>query len=223
MWNAKFFPDARLNYAENMLVKNDDTPALIFRGEDKVRRSMSWRKLNDRGRAACIRRFRQGRHSSRATASAPSFPICRRRSSPFLPSPRSAAVWSSCSPDFGERGILDRFGQIAPRFLDRLRWLLLQRQDHSDLRDKIAAVLQGIAERRGGHHHRLSRRRATDISRTMPQRRRLRGLHLARQSWSRSNSRSCPSIIRSIFSIPRARPAFPNASSIAPAASCSSI
>ena len=43
MPGAKFFPDARLNYAENLLVKNDDTPALIFRGEDKVRQTMSWR------------------------------------------------------------------------------------------------------------------------------------------------------------------------------------
>jgi hypothetical protein len=46
MPGAKFFPDARLNYAENLLVKSDDTPALIFRGEDKVKKSMSWRELN---------------------------------------------------------------------------------------------------------------------------------------------------------------------------------
>src|SRR5207248_11458745 len=45
MRETRFFPDARLNYAENMLVKSDDTPALIFRGEDKVRRTMTWREL----------------------------------------------------------------------------------------------------------------------------------------------------------------------------------
>ncbi|HTN95609.1 MAG TPA: acetyl-coenzyme A synthetase N-terminal domain-containing protein, partial [Nordella sp.] len=46
MPGARFFPDARLNYAENLLVKSDDTPALIFRGEDKVRKTMTWRELN---------------------------------------------------------------------------------------------------------------------------------------------------------------------------------
>src|SRR5262245_54174695 len=44
MPGARFFPDARLNYAENLLRKSDDTPALIFRGEDKVRKVMSWRQ-----------------------------------------------------------------------------------------------------------------------------------------------------------------------------------
>src|SRR5439155_23658530 len=45
MREARFFPDARLNYAENMLVKADDTPALIFRCEDNVKRTMTQREL----------------------------------------------------------------------------------------------------------------------------------------------------------------------------------
>ena len=46
MPGAKFFPDARLNYAENMLRRTDDADALVFRGEDKVKRRMSWAELN---------------------------------------------------------------------------------------------------------------------------------------------------------------------------------
>ena len=73
--------------------------------------------LNDRCRAAAATPLLKRWASSPATASAPSCPTCRIRSPPFSPSPSLGAVWSSCSPDFGERGILDRFGQIAPRVL----------------------------------------------------------------------------------------------------------
>ena len=46
MPGARFFPDARLNYAENLLQRSDEADALIFRGEDRVRRRMSWAELN---------------------------------------------------------------------------------------------------------------------------------------------------------------------------------
>ena len=48
MPGGRFFPDARLNYAENLLRRNDDGPALVFRGEDKVKTAMTWRQLNAR-------------------------------------------------------------------------------------------------------------------------------------------------------------------------------
>jgi len=115
IWNARFFPEARLNYAANLLVKNDDTPALIFRGEDKVRQSMSWRMLNDRvarlGQALKAYGIKPG---DRVCAVVPNMPDTIAA---FLATASVGAVWSSCSPDFGERGILDRFGQIAPRVL----------------------------------------------------------------------------------------------------------
>ena len=46
MPGARFFPDAVLNFAENLLRRNDDTPALVFRGEDKVRKTVTWSELN---------------------------------------------------------------------------------------------------------------------------------------------------------------------------------
>ncbi|MBC8037844.1 MAG: AMP-binding protein, partial [Rhizobiales bacterium] len=115
MRDARFFPDARLNYAENLLRKSDDTPALIFRGEDKVRSSMTWRELN-----ASVARLHRALAASgikagdRVCAVVPNMPetiVC------FLAVASLGAIWSSCSPDFGASGILDRFGQIGPRVL----------------------------------------------------------------------------------------------------------
>lgn len=115
MPGGRFFPEARLNYAENLLVKSDDSDAVVFRGEDKVKRRMSWRELN----AAVARMHRalaaQGiAAGDRVCAVVPNMPetiVC------FLAVASLGAIWSSCSPDFGERGILDRFGQIAPKLL----------------------------------------------------------------------------------------------------------
>ncbi len=141
IWDARFFPDARLNYAENMLAKNDDTPAMIFRGEDKVRQMMSWRMLNDRvarlGQALKAYGIRPG---DRVCAVVPNMPDTIAA---FLATASVGAVWSSCSPDFGERGILDRFGQIAPRVLIASDGYYYAGKTirHGD---KIAAVLQEL-------------------------------------------------------------------------------
>ncbi len=115
MQDARFFPDARLNYAENLLRKSDDTPALIFRGENKVRSSMTWGELNaavgrmHRGLAAAG--VKPGDRVCAVVANMPETIVC------FLATASLGAIWSSCSPDFGVSGILDRFGQIAPSVL----------------------------------------------------------------------------------------------------------
>ena len=115
MRDARFFPDARLNYAENLLKKSDDTPALIFRGEAMVRSTISWRELN-----AAVARMHRAliaagiKAGDRVCAVVPNMPesiVC------FLATASLGAIWSSCSPDFGAAGILDRFGQIGPRVL----------------------------------------------------------------------------------------------------------
>ena len=89
MPGGRFFPDARLNYAENMLRRNDDGPALVFRGEDKVKIS------HDLAPAQCARGPNppcpcQERASSRATGFAPWCPIIPKPSWPFWPRPRWA-------------------------------------------------------------------------------------------------------------------------------------
>ena len=112
---AKFFPGSRLNFAENLLAKNDDSPALIFRGEDKVEKTVSWHELNNR-----VSQLNQAFLASGITASdrvcavVPNMPETIMA---FAGAASIGAIWSSCSPDFGEKGILDRFGQIEPEML----------------------------------------------------------------------------------------------------------
>ena len=112
MPGARFFPEARLNFAENLLRKTGSGDAIVFRGEDKVERRLSWdelRSLVSRLRAWFVA---QGvKPGDKVAAMMPNMPetvAC------MLAAASIGAVWSSCSPDFGERGVLDRFGQIEP-------------------------------------------------------------------------------------------------------------
>jgi acetoacetyl-CoA synthetase len=113
MPGARFLPDARLNFAENLLRRSDDGEALVFRGEDKAGSRMSWREL-----AALVSRLQQALAASgvgvgdRVAAMLPNMP---QAIASTLATASIGAFWSSCSPDFGERGVLDRFGQIEPK------------------------------------------------------------------------------------------------------------
>lgn len=112
MPGARFFPDARLNFAENLLKKSGDGDALIFRGEDKVARRLSWDELRDLvSRMQQLFRARGIKAGDRVVAMMPNMP---ETVAAMLAVTSLGAVWSSCSPDFGEQGVLDRFGQIEP-------------------------------------------------------------------------------------------------------------
>jgi acetoacetyl-CoA synthetase len=138
MPGGRFFPDARLNYAENQLRRNDDEPALIFWGEDKVKIAMTWRQLNARVAQTHRALARAGiKPGDRVCAVVPNHP---ETIVAFLAVASLGAIWSSCSPDFGERGILDRFGQIAPKLLFTCDAYFYAGKTHS-LSDKIAKVL----------------------------------------------------------------------------------
>ncbi|HXV37369.1 MAG TPA: acetoacetate--CoA ligase [Myxococcota bacterium] len=112
MPGARFFPDARLNFAENLLRRRDPAPALIFRGEDRVSRSLSFAGLY-----SDVSRLREQlgawgvRAGDRVAGYLPNMPEAVVA---MLATTSLGAIWSSCSPDFGVEGALDRFGQIAP-------------------------------------------------------------------------------------------------------------
>ncbi len=113
MPGAQFFPDARLNFAENLMRRHDGAHALIFRGEDKAAYSLSYRELD-----ALVSRLQQALRAAgvgqgdRVAAMLPNLP---ESVALMLAVTSLGAVFSSCSPDFGERGVLDRFGQIEPK------------------------------------------------------------------------------------------------------------
>ena len=115
MPGAKWFPDARLNYAENLLRLRDDTDALVFWGEDKVRRRLSHHELYEAvSRLAQALRAEGVGLGDRVAAYIPNMPeaIIGLAAASSI-----GAIWSSCSPDFGVQGVLDRFGQIEPSVL----------------------------------------------------------------------------------------------------------
>ena len=113
MPGASFFPGAKLNFAENLLRKRGSEPALIFRGEDKASSVTSWDELH-----ALVSRLQQAFKAAglskgdRVAAMMPNMP---QTIAAMLATASLGAIWSSCSPDFGVRGVLDRFGQIEPR------------------------------------------------------------------------------------------------------------
>ena len=115
MPGTEWFPDARLNFAENLLRRRDDTPALLFRSEDRETRSLSHAELHDQVAclAAALREWGVV-PGDRVVGYLPNLP---ETVVAMLAATSLGAVWSSCSPDFGVQGILDRFGQIGPKVL----------------------------------------------------------------------------------------------------------
>ena len=115
MPGARYFPDARLNFAENLLRRRDGAVAIIFNGEGRVHRTITYAQLFQQV-TACAAAFRAAgiRPGDRVGGYLPNLPEAIVAA---LGAATVGAVWSSCSPDFGVRGVLDRFGQIAPRIL----------------------------------------------------------------------------------------------------------
>ena len=112
MPGAHFFPDARLNFAENLLKKSGSSNAIVFRGEDQVERRLSWDELHARVSQLQQLFVKLGvEQGDRIAAMMPNMP---ETVAAMLAATSIGAVWSSCSPDFGEQGVLDRFGQIEP-------------------------------------------------------------------------------------------------------------
>ena len=118
MPGARWFPDARLNCAENLLTRraaDDAGDALVFRGEDKLVRRVSHSELvANASRIASALKAMGIKPGDRIAAYVPNMPEVIEA---MLGATSLGAVWSSCSPDFGAQGVLDRFGQIEPRVL----------------------------------------------------------------------------------------------------------
>jgi acetoacetyl-CoA synthetase len=115
MPGATWFEDTRLNFAENLLARSDDHLALVFCNERGARREINYRQLHaEVGRvAAGLRELGIG-PGDRVAGFVPNLP---ESVVAMLAATSLGAAWTSCSPDFGINGVLDRFGQVAPRVL----------------------------------------------------------------------------------------------------------
>jgi acetoacetyl-CoA synthetase len=118
MPGARWFPDARLNFAENLLARRDaaeSEDALVFWGEDKTKRRLSNAEL-----LATVSRVAQALREAGVKAGdrvAGYLPNMPETIIAMLATASLGAIWSSASPDFGVQGVLDRFGQIEPKVL----------------------------------------------------------------------------------------------------------
>ncbi|SMC84435.1 acetoacetate--CoA ligase [Rhizobium sp. RU36D] len=141
MLEARFFPDARLNFAENLLARTGADDAMVFRGEDKASDRWSWDRLHQ-----AVSRLQQAMRAAgigegdRVAAMMPNMP---ETVAFMLAATSIGAIWSSCSPDFGEQGVLDRFGQIEPKLFIccDAYWYNGKKQDVADKVRAVAAKL----------------------------------------------------------------------------------
>ncbi|MBN1344302.1 MAG: acetoacetate--CoA ligase [Phycisphaerae bacterium] len=115
MPGARWFVGSRLNFAENLLRHRDDRPAIIFHGESGTRRELTFAQVYDRvARLAASLRAHGLRTGDRVAGFLPNLPEAVLA---MLAATSIGAAWSSCSPDFGASGVMDRFGQIEPKVL----------------------------------------------------------------------------------------------------------
>jgi acetoacetyl-CoA synthetase len=115
MPGARWFSGTRLNFAENLLRYRDDRVALIFKGEGQPSLKITYAQLYDEV-ARLARSLRQAgvQSGDRVVGFMPNMPAA---TTAMLAAASIGATWSSCSPDFGIKGVLDRFGQIKPKVL----------------------------------------------------------------------------------------------------------
>jgi acetoacetyl-CoA synthetase len=141
MPGAQWFPQAKLNFAQNLLRRRDDGDAIVFWGEERVRRRLSHRNLYD-----LVSRLAQALadvgvgKGDRVAGYLPNLP---EATAAMLATASLGAIWSSCSPDFGAQGMLERFGQIEPKVLFCADGYLYGGKEF-DSQDKAQAALEKL-------------------------------------------------------------------------------
>jgi acetoacetyl-CoA synthetase len=141
MLGTRWFPGARLNYARHLLRFDDDGDAILFESELGRTQRLTRRELRD-----AVARFAAALRRDGVTAGdrvVAFMPNIAETVIAFLAAASLGAVWSSCSPDFGVRGVLDRFGQIEPAVLVAPDGYTYGGKP-VDLRDRVAEIVAGL-------------------------------------------------------------------------------
>ncbi|MBF4799319.1 acetoacetate--CoA ligase [Aeromonas hydrophila] len=141
MQRTRWFPDSRLNFAENLLRRQDDTPAIISRIEGSPSQLLSWRELADQ--VARLAQWLRSQGIGRGDVVAAYLPNIPQTVVAMLATTSLGAIWTSTSPDFGEASVVERFGQTRPRVLfavDGYRY----NGKAIDIQDKVAGVVSQI-------------------------------------------------------------------------------
>jgi acetoacetyl-CoA synthetase len=142
MLGARFFPTARLNYAENLLAPGDaSADAIVFWGEDQLRRRLSRGEL--RSQVSQLVRYFDALGLQRGDRVAGFLPNLPETVIAMLACAARGLIWSSCSPDFGVQGVLDRFGQIEPKLLICADGYIYKGKRHDSL-VRVAELLERL-------------------------------------------------------------------------------
>ena len=141
MPGARWFPEARLNFAENLMRRGDRGDAFVFWDESGLRRRVSYADLySDVSRAAQALLALGLRAGDRVAAFMPNIPEAGMLALAAL---SQGIVWASCSPDFGVEGVLDRFGQIEPKALFCADGYRYNGEGHDSL-ERVARLVQRL-------------------------------------------------------------------------------
>jgi len=112
-FGSEWFPDARLNFAKNLLSDGSDNPAIVFWAEDRQKSSLSHLELYRQVARLSFWLKQNGiNKGDRVAGFLPNMP---ETVISMLATASLGVVWTSCSPDFGVQGVLDRFGQVEPK------------------------------------------------------------------------------------------------------------
>ncbi len=143
MPGARWFPDSKLNFAENLMKYRDDRTALVFRGEKGQRTTITYAELYTKVAqlAAGLKKAGIGKGDRVAGF----VPNCAETVISMLATTSLGAVWSSCSPDFGINGVLDRFGQIKPKVLFTTDGYYYSKKTLNSL-ERVEGILQHLPE-----------------------------------------------------------------------------
>lgn len=145
MPGASWFPDAELNFAENLLRYRDAQAALVFTNEHGARTEISYAELYQATAELAAKLQQQGVQAGDRVAGM--LPNCIETIVAMLATTSLGAVWSSCSPDFGVQGVLDRFGQVEPKVMFTVDGYFYNGKtiDVSDKVNAIKAELPSVA------------------------------------------------------------------------------
>ena len=110
-----FLPNSKLNFGENLLSKNNSEKAITFISENNFREERTWNELNEN--TSKIINFFKGIKIKKKNRIAAYLPNTIETVEAFIATTSIGAIWSSCSPDFGVKGVVERFSQINPKVL----------------------------------------------------------------------------------------------------------